>query len=117
MIANEKKTYRKTKKFVDEYFWNGKAAEAAYKAEYKGEYYSIGYRNLENETIVNELETKVKENLDSDLMFINNFLTKYKKYLLSETNIKNKVKIRTKLLGIISDLEKQTNWLEEIQKG
>lgn len=112
-----KKLTEKQEKFIDEYFWSGNATEAAKKAEYKGVHYAIGYRNLESETIVNELETKIKENLEFDLIFINDFLAKYKKYLLSETNIKNKVKMRTKLLRNITDLKKEINWLEEIQKG
>lgn len=50
-------------------------------------------------------------------MFINGFLARYKNYLLSETNIKSKVRTRTNVLKNVSDLKKEINWLEEIQKG
>lgn len=112
-----KKLTEKQEKFIDEYFWSGNATEAAKKAEYKGAPFATGYRNLKNETIINELEAKIKENLEFDLMFINGFLARYKTYLLSETNIKSKVRTRTKVLKNVSDLKKEINWLEEIQKG
>jgi phage terminase small subunit len=103
-----RKLTAKQQKFIEEYIEYGKGAAAAREAGYKSFGASMGYRLLDNDFLVLELDKLLKEKVSREFEFLYDFAAAYEDYMLSDTQdtaeLKRKIKLRIKTNDLIREL-------------